>query len=112
MYFLFDLSVFLLYITLTIARQCGTGPPSLELQAAHVKYTILESKQRKRKPSKTADDPLIHVNTYLHVITSGDSIDQGMVPQQQVFDQVCLLSPLLIVIVIVIVANTNQRLTH
>ena len=108
MHFLFKLFAFLFYIPLTIARQCGTGPPSPELQAAHAKHTILESEGRKRKRSKAADDPLIRINTYIHVITAGDSIDQGNVPQQQVFDQACLLPPLLIVIV----ANTNQRLTH
>jgi len=65
------------------ARTCGTGPPSAGLHASHAKLYTLERAGRSNYQLNN-----IALETYIHIISSGETLEEGNVPDSQITAQV------------------------
>jgi hypothetical protein len=73
-----------------VSARCGTPRPSENMKALHVAYQAHEANAAKGPASRQLPGNVI--DTYIHVIQSGDSMADGAVPECQISHQVrCML---------------------
>lgn len=81
---LFGLATAVLAVT-----RCGTRPASDRLRALHAAHAAEEAISTRIAPRAMVKAIKIIVNTYVHVISTGDTADQGNLDDLTVIKQVC-----------------------
>lgn len=70
----------------SVSARCGTRKPSKDVKALHTIYRAKEANSAKRPTVRQAEAYV--VDTYVHIIVSGNTTEDGYVEESQIYDQV------------------------